>query len=381
MCKKNFIQNRYLVFLFFVLFTGCYSSPTEAIPGIQSVQDTIPDTDTVESVATQEKTKDTITIIGVGDIMLGTIVPSRNYLPKNNDCAALLHPTKAILSNADVTFGNLEGTLTDSKVGAKHCRNPKVCYTFGMPTAYAKCLADAGFDLISVANNHSGDFGTRGRQSTIKALQDAELTFAGYETHPKGVYEKDGVKYGFCAFAPNRGTCSIKDIDKAKQIVEELEKESDIVIVSFHGGAEGSRHQHVPRRTEIFLGENRGDVYKFSRAMIDAGADVIFGHGPHVTRAIDFYKDRFIIYSMGNYCTYSRINISGVSGLAPIVEIATDKHGKFLKGKIHPTYQVKGKGPQIDPDKRVIKVIQRLTKSDIPEVELSISDNGEISRK
>ncbi len=381
MYKKQFTQNRFFVYLFFVLLTGCYSSPTEAIPGNQSVKDTIPDADTMQTTVNKEKTLDTITITGVGDIMLGTIVPSRNYLPKNNDCAALLQPTKSILSGADVTFGNLEGTLTDSKAGAKSCRNPKVCYTFGMPTAYAKCLADAGFDLISVANNHSGDFGTRGRQSTINALQDANLTFAGYETHPKAVFEKDGIKYGFCAFAPNRGTCSIKDIEKAKQIVKELANESDIVIVSFHGGAEGSRHQHVPRRTEIFLGENRGDVYKFSRAMIDAGADIIFGHGPHVTRAIDFYKDRFIIYSMGNYCTYSRINISGVSGLAPIVEIKTDKEGKFITGKIYPTYQVKGKGPQIDPDKRVIKVIQRLTKADIPEVELTISDNGEINRK
>ena len=88
---------------------------------------------------------------------------------------------------------------------------------------------------------------------------------------------------------------SIHDYEKATAIIEHLDSISDVVIVSFHGGAEGSKYQHVSRKNEFFYGEDRGNVYEFARRMIDAGADVIFGHGPHVTRAVDVYKKRFII--------------------------------------------------------------------------------------
>ena len=324
---------------------------------------------------------DTLTIVGVGDMMLGTLIPSRNYLPKNNDCSSLLSPTSPILRNADVTFGNLEGVFTDTQSGAKTCYNPKTCYTFGMPSAYVNCLLDAGFDLISIANNHVGDFGAAGRKKTVNTLKEAGLHFAGLLSHPSTVFEKDNVKYGFCAFAPNTGTCSLRNYAEAQRIVKELEAKCDIVIVSFHGGAEGSKHQHITRKDETYLGHNRGNVYEFARKVIDAGADVVFGHGPHVTRAVDVYKDRFIIYSMGNFCTYSRINITGVSGIAPIVKLYVDKNGKFLKGKIFPTYQTKYNAPKPDQGNRVIKKIQELTRQDIPEAPITISDNGDILPK
>ena len=81
-------------------------------------------------------------------------------------------------------------------------------------------------------------------------------------------------------------------IEKAKDIVKELSKTCEIVIVSFHGGGEGANYQNVTRKTEYCYGENRGNVYEFSHAMIDAGADIIIGHGPHVPRAIEYIKKR-----------------------------------------------------------------------------------------
>ena len=324
---------------------------------------------------------DTITIIGVGDIMLGSLVPSKSYLPANNDCTPLLEPTTPILKNADITFGNFEGVFTDTKVGAKECNNPNTCFTFGMPSKYINCLVDAGFDVLSIANNHSGDFGERGRKNTVRVMEEAGMYHAGLESCPSTIAVKDGIKYGFCAFAPNRNTIQITDYDNAQKIVKELDADCDIVIVSFHGGAEGTGRQHITRNYEYFLGENRGNVYKFARKVIDAGADVVFGHGPHVTRAVDMYKNRFIIYSLGNFCTYSKINIRGVCGIAPIVKVFVDRNGKFLKAKIIPTYQVKHKPPRIDQEKKVIKKIQELTKQDIPEVELNINDDGLITRK
>ena len=322
---------------------------------------------------------DTIKIAAVGDIMFGTIHPNRQHLPPGENCSPLLTPIKPILSKADIAFGNLEGVLTDNNSGAKRCNNPSVCYTFGMPTKFAQCLVDAGFNLISVANNHVGDFGEQGRKSTVETLKKHGIRFAGLADYcVTDTFTIKGIKYGFCAFAPNTGTVSIKDIPAAEKIVKALASKCQIVIVSFHGGAEGSGKQHVTRKTEIFLGEDRGNVYQFAHRMIDAGADVLLGHGPHVTRAIEVYKDRFIAYSMGNFYTYDKVNISGVSGLAPIFNIFTDKNGKFLKAEITSTRQEKYKPIIIDEQKQVLRVIQKLTKEDFPEMSnvISIDDNG-----
>jgi poly-gamma-glutamate capsule biosynthesis protein CapA/YwtB (metallophosphatase superfamily) len=114
---------------------------------------------------------------------------------------------------------------------------------------------------------------------------------------------------------------------------------------------------------------------------IDAGGDIIFGHGPHVTRAIDLYKDRFIAYSMGNFATYGRFNLKGPSGLAPIIVVDVDNKGKFVRGRIHSTKQVGEGGPLMDPDKGALKQIIELTKTDIPEAPLNIAMDGTISKR
>ncbi len=319
---------------------------------------------------------DTLRVVAVGDIMLGTAYPSRAYLPPNNDCSPLLSPVQSYIQAADVAFANLEGALTDDLSSAKSCRDTNWCYTFAMPTAYAKCLADAGFDLLSVANNHTGDFGETGRAQTAKSLQDNGIAYAGLLTCPTAIIERRGTKIGFCAFAPNKGTCSVKDLDAAAGIVRGLDSICDVVIVSFHAGAEGATMRHVTRKTEMFIGEDRGNVYAFARRMIDAGGDILLGHGPHVTRAVDIYKERFIAYSMGNFCTYSRINVQGVNGVAPLLQLSVDGRGKFLGGQIIPTAQTKGEPMRVDATRRVIREIQQLTREDFPETQLRVDDDG-----
>ncbi len=325
---------------------------------------------------------DTITVIGVGDIMLGTNYPtSPNYLPPHNDCSSLLAPVVDILKDADITFGNNEGTYSDKPQYAKSCGNSNNCYRFSMPEKYVNCLVNAGFDLVSIANNHSGDLGAYGRKNTVRVLSEAGLHFAGLVTHPTDTFTINGVKYGFCAFAPNAGTCQITNYDLVKKTIQNLKKDCQIVIVSFHGGAEGSKHEHLTRKTEYFLGQNRGNVYKFAHTAVDAGADIVFGQGPHVTRAIEVYKNRFIAYSLGNFCTYKRFNLRGVNGIAPIVKIYVNDKGEFLKGKITAVYQDKMTGTKLDPDKRIIKRMQELQKEDIPEALIKITDEGEIIYK
>ncbi len=320
-------------------------------------------------------------VIGVGDMMLGTNYPSPSYLPPDNG-RDLLADVKDILRAADVTFGNLEGTIFDSGGTPKTCRDPSVCYVFRTPARYVAHFVDAGFDVLSIANNHSGDFGPEGRTRSKAVLREAGIHYAGLTgTDETAVFERNGITYGFCAFAPNSGTCDLRDIPRAKAIVKSLAEKTDVVIVSFHGGAEGAAHQHVPKRKEEFHGENRGDVYAFAHAVIDAGADIVFGHGPHVTRAVELYKDRFIAYSLGNFCTYGRFSLAGPAGIAPIIALNVDDEGQFIEGQITPTYQQKHHGPKIDPQKRVIQALIDLTRADFPDTPLHISKEGKISRR
>ncbi|MBX2912557.1 MAG: CapA family protein [Cyclobacteriaceae bacterium] len=319
--------------------------------------------------------KDTLTFIGVGDIMMGTNYPNTDRLPPHN-ARELMKEVSHLLRDADITMGNLEGVLLDAGGTPKGCRNPDVCYVFRSPTAFAANLVEAGFDIMGLANNHAGDFGDTGRKSSMKTLDSLGIQYAGLLAQPYVVFEKENVKYGFAAFAPNSGCANINDLVAAKATIAHLDSLADVVIVSFHGGAEGSKYEHVPRQHEIFVGEDRGDVYHFAHAVIDAGADIVFGHGPHVTRAIEVYKNRFIAYSLGNFCTYGGFNLSGVNGWAPIIKVFTDRKGVFHKAKITPVYQTPMSPVRIDLQGRVIKRIRQLTLEDFPEVPIAIDEEG-----
>jgi len=374
--------------LFFITVTAClaFNCNDSSLSRTDKTALTAPaprviDTMPAESVSLQVDTPETFTIIGVGDMMLGTDYPSAGYLPAN-DGKDLLSEVEDLLRGADVTFGNLEGTIINEGGKPKRCNNPDACYVFRSPEHYGRHFAEAGFDLLSLANNHSGDFGAEGRRRTKAVLDELNIRYAGLaSTDETAVYEKDGIRYGFCAFAPNSGTCDVRNISRAKQIVSSLADRSDIVIVSFHGGAEGAKHQHVTRKTETYYGENRGNVYEFAHAVVDAGADIVFGHGPHVTRAAELYKDRFIIYSLGNFCTYGRFNLRGAAGIAPLIRLEVDKSGVFLRGEAIPVYQQKTHGPKVDPQKRAVQKLIDLTKADFPETNLKIDPSGKLSKE
>ncbi len=338
---------------------------------IIEVQDTV-------DLQVQRIIKDTLSIIGVGDIMMGTNFPNNGYLPPN-DGKSLFSEVDSVLKSADVTFGNLEGVILTEGGNPKYCKDPTKCYIFRTPDHYVQNLVDSGFDVVSTANNHAGDFGNPGRENTMKVLDHYGIYHAGQAKKPYVIFKKNNMIYGMTAFAPNRGTLSIHDYTTAKNIVQHLDSLVDVVIVSFHGGAEGSKHQHVTKKTETFYGENRGNVYRFAHAMVDAGADVVFGHGPHVTRAMEVYNNRFIAYSLGNFCTYKRFNLSGANALAPIVKVYTTSEGAFLYGHITSVYQARPGGPKIDANKRVIKKLNELIRKDLPESQIKIDGSGFIN--
>ena len=95
-----------------------------------------------------------ITLAFTGDIMMGTTYPTEGSFLPANDGADLFKDVRDVISNADIAAGNLEGTLLDSEGIVKKCGNPELCYAFRMPTRYASHLTDAGFDFMSIANNH-----------------------------------------------------------------------------------------------------------------------------------------------------------------------------------------------------------------------------------
>ncbi len=317
-----------------------------------------------------------ITFMAVGDVMMGTTFPNTSYLPPEKT-----YPFKdvhSVLEKADVFFGNLEGTLTDTGKNAKRCKDPSKCYSFKSPEFFGEYLQKAGFDVMSIANNHIGDFGRTGIINTIKTLDKAGIYNAGVLSKPTTTFEKDGVIYGLIAFAPNKDCLKLNYVTKGSEMVRKLAAKVDMVIISFHGGAEGIKHKNVPRKTEYFYGENRGNVYDFAHKMIDAGAGLVLGHGPHVPRSIEVYKGKFIAYSMGNFATYKRFSMSGSKAYAPILELKLKKNGDFIEGKIHSAIQTKTRYPYIDTQERAFNEIKKLTLQDFPENKIKFGVHGKI---
>lgn len=334
-------------------------------------------------MTTQSQAADSVTFAFGGDTMMGTTFPDDSrgsYLPANPD--ALFKNVKEVLEGADFTALNLEGVLLDKGGTPKPGSDPKTWFVFRMPRKYASLLTDVGVDAVSVANNHVNDLGPSGLKSTMATLDSLQIAYAGIEGKCEStIVERAGRRIGFAAFGFSKGTTNLNDLKKVRSVVADLAKRADIVVVSFHHGEEGQSHTHQPYKTEVGFGQPRGNGREFARAAIDAGADIVFGHGPHVTRAVDMYKDRIIFYSLGNFVTPYRMTISGISGHAPVMTVKTDANGKFISGQIHPFIQQKGAGPVPDTSGAVINQIKRLTQQDCPDAPLQITASGEILRK
>ena len=328
------------------------------------------------------KNKEAITIAAVGDVMMGSPFPNDSRMPPN-DGANLLKEVTPILSAADIAFGNLEGPIVDGGTSAKCRPGSTQCFAFRVPTRYGKYLKAAGFDVMSVANNHAGDFGFAGRASTQKVLDEQGIKYAGSLEPPATTAYLDvkGKKVAFIGFGHNNGMPSINDLEGARRLVTEARKKADLVVVSFHGGAEGTDHQHVRFGSDIFLGENRGNLPAFTHTVIDAGADLVLGHGPHVMRGMELYKGHLIVYSMGNFCTYGWFTLAAETALSEIVEIKIGADGKFISGKINAAKQEGRGGPILDNTGASIKVVRTLSESDFATNAPKIEDNGTITPK
>ena len=313
--------------------------------------------------------------------MIGSTSIDDTFLPPN-DGADMFKEVAPVLSKADITFGNLEGPMLEGGETLKCPPTSKRCFAFRQPTRYGKLLKDAGFDVLSLANNHAGDFGDYGRESTRKTLDTVGIKYAGSDNQQftTTYIESKGKIVAFIGFAHNSITPNINDLDNARQLVTEADTKADIVVVSFHGGAEGTSAQNVPQRTEKFGRELRGNLPLFSRTVIDAGADLVLGHGPHVLRGMEIYKDRLIAYSMGNFATYGMFSLKFETALTAIFEVKIAPDGKFISGKLYAGRQEGRGGPTFDKTNAAIKKIRALSVADFGKNAPQISADGTFSK-
>jgi poly-gamma-glutamate capsule biosynthesis protein CapA/YwtB (metallophosphatase superfamily) len=319
----------------------------------------------------------TVTIAMNGDIMTGSILPTPDLPP--NDGRDIFVDCGELIASADVACGNLEGVLADS--GKQRKRPGPLSFSFMMPTKSVKLLVNAGYDFLGIANNHINDFYPEGIASTIKTLKDNGIGVAGTQACETCIKEINGVKYGFCAFGHESYTLRTQDHATVKRVIKKLRSECDIVIVCFHGGSEGVSERHLPNGTEFFHGSDRGNLREFAHLCIDNGADIVYGHGPHVCRAMELYKGHLIAYSLGNFATPRGMKLAGLTSYAPLLLARLDGNGKLVDGVILPYIQYRDKGPRYDKTGAVIKEIRTLSKEDIKDNRLIITDSGYITVK
>jgi hypothetical protein len=337
------------------------------------------------------KRRQRVTLSAVGDIVMGT--PERGLPPDGG--ASLFERVDTNLKGA-LVLGNLEGPLTAA--GTSKCPpeeaapddddaddgttedappTPPACFAFRTPPSYASHLALAGFTMMNLANNHAMDFGASGLDSTIAALRAHDIMHTG----PRGKisrFRSNGLRIAVLGFAPYEFANSLTDLDAVREITKEAGRQADIVIVTMHSGAEGLDAARVPRGPETYLAEQRGDSRAFARAAIIAGADLVIGHGPHVLRGMEIFRNRLIAYSLGNFVGYRSFETAGALGIGASLTVTIDGTGRFVAGRLFPV-KLSAQGVPA-PGGDAIARVRRLSRQDFgPKRAVTIASSGRIS--
>jgi hypothetical protein len=314
-----------------------------------------------------------ITLEWVGDIALSTELG----LPPGGVDGALA-PLAPTLRDADLTLGNLEGTLSTG--GTSKCGdagNTATCFAFQAPPATAFGLRRLGFDLVNQANNHAQDFGAAGHAQTLDALRRAGLRSTG-DPGQITYLTVGGVRVAFAGFAPYANTANLLDIPAAQALVREAARHARLVVVIIHAGAEGADQTHTPLGTQYFLGEDRGDPRAFAHAVIRAGASVVLGSGPHVIRGIQRYRGHLIAYSLGNFVGYRTLGGGGVLDDSGILRVALDPvagtvvAGRWIPITLHTGIPRRATG---DGD---VGLVAALSRADFPHGHFTMQPGGRL---
>ncbi|HEX7746554.1 MAG TPA: CapA family protein [Micromonosporaceae bacterium] len=315
-----------------------------------------------------------ISMSATGDIIMGN---APNRLPARGG-AGFFDSVKSSLA-AELVMGNLEQPLTDDTGTGKCGADSTACYQFRSPPSYAAHLRDAGFELLNQANNHGNDYGPVGYRNTQLALEAQGLRHTGAPGEIT-VMDVAGVKVAVVGFSSYPWSNDLTDIAGAKQVVARAAARADLVVVQVHMGAEGADKVHVTPGTELFYGENRGDPIRFSHAVIDAGADLVVGHGPHVLRGMEFYRGRLIAYSLGNFAGGGKtLTNTGRLGLGGVLKVSMSADGTWAGGRLISTYMNDAGLPTVDRRHRGADLVGDLSRSDFPTTGARLAADGSIS--
>jgi hypothetical protein len=346
-----------------------------------------------------------VSLTFVGDINLGTLTLPEGVPP--DEGRGLFEGARSALL-ADLVVGNFEGVLGDSgttyKCGPEGRRvpepdtvaakppprrptlprrpePPRLCYAFLTPTALAPRLVEAGFTHLNLANNHANDFGADGRATTERLLDSLGVRTYG----PLGSIAVDTVRrgdslttVGLVGFATYPHSYDLLDIQRSAAVVDSVRDLVDLLVITFHGGAEGARALHVPQAAESLGREPRGDLRAWARAVIDAGADAVVGHGPHVPRGIEYYRGKPIAYSLGNFLTYRGFNLAGPLGLTGVLRLEAAPDGRWARARFAPMSQLPGRGPAPDPTGAALELLRTLSREDFGTAAARVGEDGEI---
>ncbi|HEU0239333.1 MAG TPA: CapA family protein [Micromonosporaceae bacterium] len=353
--------------------TACAAGAARFVPGVGPGAGASRSAGAPTSAAT-DAAGATFTLSAVGDTIMAS---APKFLPPNGGRDLFASVESSL--GADLQMANLEEPLTNATTSPK-CGNPPAanCFAYRAPTSYANVLHDAGFDLVNIANNHTLDYGTTGRSDTERSLTDAGVAYTG----PPGMITTvtvKGIRVAVLGFAPYAWANDLRDIAAGQALVRRAKQHADVVIVQAHMGGEGAAYQHVKPGPEIFLGENRGDAIAFSHAMIDAGADIVIGHSPHVLRAMEFYKGHLIAYSLGNFTGYHALSSNGPNGISMILHVTLRRDGSFVSATMVPIEMAAPGVPRLDPSDRAIPLVSQLTAADFPTTGARISASGAIT--
>ena len=216
-----------------------------------------------------------------------------------------------------------------------------------------------------------------GLRETQKTLQAAGIAHFGPLGQPSVTMLVKGKRIAWIGAAVVSCCLHVDQIKQVAERVKELKTNHDLVFVSMHAGAEGSDMGHVPPGPEMYRGESRGDVRAFTHAMIDAGADLVIGHGPHALRGMELYQGKVIAYSLGNFLGYSGFSILGNLRYSMILQLDMNLTGQVQRLKVIPLVMKPFALPTPDPQARTWTMLNQLGKADFPPSAILLDHKGE----
>lgn len=275
----------------------------------------------------------------------------------------------------DLVTGNLEQVIA-ADTGVDKCGGSDHCLAFRSEPDAAAALR--GFDVLNQANNHSHDFGRKGVDETRAVLRAEGMDAVG-DRNEVVVTRVGETTVALVGFAPYGGFNRVTDLRHVGQVVRAAAEQADLVVVHAHMGAEGPEADAVTGGTELSFGENRGDPQAFAHTAVDAGADLVVGHGPHVVRGAEFYRGRLIAYSLGNFAGGGVFGAEEETRFGAYLSVRLRADGTFLGGQVRSIrLGADGGAPEPDPTGRAGALMDERGRRDFPGSAVVVDADGSI---